>query len=213
MENQSKKVIADAVECSRPTTVEVNEALGNYASVVSDFDSAGETLCGVLLKHFGYVITESGEVTEHGYAWFNQVGDSIQKATDPDGKALKKFRDILYVSLHEKARAKAKLKNPNISDAELKKVKYSNASNRFEQIKAIAREIVEGKRLPGKGGSPKKTLTELAIRDGHPIWARFAREEELTDREMKIMKAADALIRACGHDPQKVDLKALGLKK
>ena len=37
--------------------------------------------------------------------------------------------------------------------------------------------------------------------------------EELTDREMKIMKALDAVIRACGHDPQKVDLKALGLKK
>jgi len=213
MENVNKKTVASAIKCSRPTTVEVNEALDNYASVVSDFDTSGETLCMVLLKHFGYVMAESGKVTEHGYAWFNQVGNAIQTATDPDGKSLRKFRDTLYVNLHERSRAKAKLKNPSISDKELKAVKYPNVSNRFEQIKVIAREIVEGKRIAGQKGGNKKTLTELAIRDAHPIWARFAREEELTEREAKIMKAADALIRACGHDPQKVDLKALGLKK
>jgi hypothetical protein len=216
MENQTK-VVADSKATSVPSMNTVIAELEGFASKAVDFDTAAESVSVTLLEYFGYQFnTEKTKVLEaskkDAYPWFNQVGDAIQKATDDNGKDLRKFRDTLYLALHVQAKAKAKAINPSITDEALKKVKYTNPSNRFDQIKSVAKGIVEGSRRLGKRGADR-SVTELALRDCHPAWARLAKLEELTDREMKIMKALDAVIRACGHDPQKVDLKALGLKK
>lgn len=211
MENLNKKAVASAIKCSRPTTAEVDQALTALATGAVEFETSEAGVSHLMLMHFGFEFNNAGEVTKRGFAFYEMVGDAIEKATDPEGKSVRHFRDVYYLGLHTAKREKAKRANPSISDKDLKKVKYPNPSTKFDRIKSLAKQAVEGNLVLG---TPKQlSPRDRALRDSHPRWAEYAKMETLTTQDKKIMDALAAVIRACGHDPQKVDLKALGLKK
>ena len=195
MENQSKAVAS----LKKPTFADVQSVIVETASATVGADASELSLALVCNRFFG--------AKKGAHNWY--AVENVDKATDDDGKLIKKVRDELYNALHVKAKARAEAEG--VTGEKLKKVKYSNPSTVWNRIKGKAKEEIEGTLRLGE----KKdfTPTERTIRDIHPRWSEFARAEELTDREMKIMQALDAVIRVCGHDPQKVDLKALGLKK
>ena len=124
---------------------------------------------------------------------------NAKDATDDVGKELwTKFQKPFYTAL-------------DTAYQEKKGKPYSNKSTVWGRVKAMAKELREGKRQVGQ----RKELSpeERILRDVWPRWAEFAKMEELSARQKDILDKANALIRAIGHDPQKVDLKALGLRK
>lgn len=195
MENIQKAVASS----KKLTFADVQSQIVETASATVGADASELSLALVVNDFFG--------AKKGAHNWY--AVENVDKATDDAGKLIKKVRDELYNALHVKAKARAEAEG--VTGEKLKKVKYSNPSTVWNRIKGKAKDSIEGTlRL---GSKTDFTPTERTIRDIHPRWAEFARAEELTDREMKIMKALDEVIRACGHDPQKVDLKALGLKK
>ena len=153
------------------------------------------------------VINDFFNAKKGAHNWY--AVENVDKATDEGGKLIKKVRDELYNALHIKARARAEAEG--VTGEKLKKVKYSNPSTVWTRVKGKAKDRIEGTlRL---GTKADLTPSERAIRDTHPRWAEYARMESLTDRDKKVMDALASVIKACGHDTQKVDLKALGLKK
>ena len=124
---------------------------------------------------------------------------NAKDATDDLGKELwTKFQKPFYKALDDAYTAR-------------KGKPYSNKSTVWGRVKAMAKELREGTKQLGQ----RKELSpeERILRDVWPRWAEFAKMEELTARQKDILDKAYALIKAIGHDPQKVDLKALGLRK
>ena len=195
MENQSKAVASS----KKLTFADVQSQIVQCATDTVSADASELSLALVINDFFG--------AKKGAHNWY--AVENVDKATDDAGKLIKKVRDELYIALHTKARSRAEAEG--VRGEKLKKVKYSNPSTVWNRVKGKAKDSIEGTLRLGE----KKdfTPTERTIRDIHPRWAEFARAEELTTRESKIMDALAGVIKACGYDPQKVDLKALGLKK
>lgn len=195
MENITKAVASS----KKLTFADVKSQIVECASATVGADASELSLALVINDFFG--------AKKGAHNWY--AVENVDKATDDAGKLIKKVRDELYVALHTKARARAETEG--VRGDKLKKVKYSNPSTVWNRIKGKAKESIEGTlRL----GSPKElSPADRALRDIHPRWSEYARMEALTDRDKRVMDALANVIKAIGHDPQKVDLKALGLKK
>lgn len=130
-------------------------------------------------------------------AWYEI--SNAKDATEGDGKELwTKFQKPFYKALDDAYTAK-------------KGKPYSNKSTVWARIKATAKQLREGTKQVGqrKEKSPEERLL-VAVQ---PRWSEYARMEAQTKRQAEIQDLLSQLILKIGHDPQKVDLKKLGLTK
>lgn len=195
MENITKAVASS----KKLTFADVQSQIVQCASDNVNADASELSLALVINDFFG--------AKKGAHNWY--AVENVDKATDEAGKLIKKVRDELYIALHTKARARAEAEG--VRGEKLKKVKYSNTSTVWARVKSKAKEQIEGTlRL---GNAKELSPADRALRDIHPRWSEYARMEVLTERDKKVMDALANVIKAIGHDPQKVDLKALGLKK
>ena len=195
MENVTKAVASS----KKLTFADVQAQIAETASATVGADVSELSLALVINDFFG--------AKKGAHNWY--AVENVDKATDDAGKLIKKVRDELYNALHIKAKARAEAEG--VTGEKLKKVKYSNPSTVWNRVKGKAKDRIEG--VTRLGTAKEFTPSERTLRDTHPRWAEYARMESLTDRDKKVMDALAGVIKACGHDPQKVDLKALGLKK
>jgi len=195
MENQTKAVASS----KKLTFADVQSQIVETASATVGADASELSLALVINDFFG--------AKKGAHNWY--AVENVDKATDDGGKLIKKVRDELYTALHTKARVRAEAEG--VRGEKLKKVRYTNPSTVWNRIKGKAKEQIEGTLLLGE--RKDFTPSERTLRDTHPRWAEYARMDSLTVSDKKVMDALAGVIRACGHDPQKVDLKALGLKK
>ena len=177
--------ITKAVASSKkPTASVIASSFKAIAESIVAGDLSVATVADSLCAYYGDV------------RWFDVT--NAKDATDDLGKELwNKFQKPFYTALDIAYKAK-------------KGKPYPNKSTVWSRIKGAGKELKDG---TSRLGTPKQlTPEERMLRDVYPRWAEFAKLEALTVRQKDILDKAHALIKAIGHDPQKVDLKALGLK-
>lgn len=132
-----------------------------------------------------------------GFKWYDVK--NAKDSTDPVEKELwTKFQNPYYKALRA-------------SYKQRKGKELTNASTYWGRIKSAGKAFAEGTRVVGQ--RTDKTPEERLLVVAHPRWAEFARMEAQTKRQAEIQDLLSQLILKIGHDPQKVDLVKLGLKK
>lgn len=178
--------ISKAVASSKkPTASAIAGSFKAVAESIVAGDLSVATVADSLCAYYGDV------------RWFDIA--NAREATDEVGKELwNKFQKPFYTALDSAYKAKMGREYPNKSVV-------------WGRIKSAGKDKIDGTRRLGNPAdrTPEQRML-IAI---HPRWAEYAKMEALTVRQKDILDKTSALIKAIGHDPQKVDLKALGLKK
>jgi len=187
MENLNKTVAVS----KKPTAKAVQDALVANAEIAISSTLSDDDTASALNMFYGCKDKVSG------FKWYDVK--NAKDSTDPEEKELwTKFQNPYYKAL------RTAFKNKTGKD-------LSNPSTYWARIKNAGRAIAEGVRKPGKGAD--KTPEDRLLIATHPRWAEYARMEAQTKRQAEIQDLLSQLIFKIGHDPQKVDLVKLGLKK
>lgn len=187
MENVNKAVASS----KKPTAKAVQDALIANAEIAISSTLSDDDTAEQLNKFFGCLDKTSG------FKWYDVK--NAKDSTDPEEKGLwTKFQSPYYKALRSAFKAK--------TGKDL-----SNPSTYWARIKNAGRALAEGVRAPNSG--KEKTPEERLLVATHPRWAEYARMEEMTPRQVEIQDLLAQVIFKIGHDPQKVDLVKLGLKK
>lgn len=175
----------------KPTAKAVQDALVANAEIAVSSTLSDEDTAKILNLFYGCKDKASG------FKWY-EVKNAKDSTEEKEKELWVKFQNPYYKALRTAFKTK--------TGKDL-----SNPSTYWLRIKNAGKGLVEGTRKLGKGAD--KTPEDRLLIATHPRWAEYARLEEPTHRQTEIQDLLSQLIFKIGHDPQKVDLVKLGLKK
>lgn len=175
----------------KPTAKAVQDALVANAEIAVSSTLSDEDTAKILNLFYGCKDKASG------FKWY-EVKNAKDSTKEKEKELWVKFQNPYYKALRTAFKTK--------TGKDL-----SNPSTYWLRIKNAGKGLVEGTRKLGKGAD--KTPEDRLLIATHPRWAEYARLEEPTHRQAEIQDLLSQLIFKIGHDPQKVDLVKLGLKK